>query len=227
MNFSRASGVLLHPTSLPSEFGIGDFGEQAYKFVDFLADAGQTYWQILPLGPTGYGDSPYQSFSAFAGSTNLIAPQKLVRDGFLTDEEINQKPDFPVGRVDFGKPYDWKNWILGLAYERFRITTSAGLRGEFDNFCQSEAAWLEDYALFRALMKSENQKPWQDWDVSLKLRDDMALHYAKENLHEEIQAQKFQQWIFFRQWNDLKQYANEKYIKIVGDIPIFVSAQFD
>ncbi len=223
MNFSRASGVLLHPTSLPSEFGIGDLGEQAYKFVDFLANAGQTYWQILPLGPTGYGDSPYQSFSAFAGNTNLIAPQKLVEGGFLLDEEINQKPDFPVGRVDFGKLYDWKNWILGLAYERFRITTSAGLRGEFDNFCQSEAAWLEDYALFRALMKSENQKPWQDWDVSLKLRDDMALHYAKENLHEDIQAQKFQQWLFFRQWNDLKQYANEKYIKIVGDIPIFVS----
>ncbi|HXG83094.1 MAG TPA: 4-alpha-glucanotransferase [Pyrinomonadaceae bacterium] len=223
MNFPRASGVLLHPTSLPSKFGIGDLGDEAYKFVDFLANAKQTYWQVLPLGPTGYGDSPYQCFSAFAGNTNLISPEKLVEDDFLRTEEINRKPDFPVGRVDFGKLYDWKNWILGLAYEKFRRTTSVDLRGKFETFCQNEAAWLDEYALFRAVKKSQGEKLWLEWDAPLKLRDDTALHYARENLREDVQAQKFEQWLFFRQWNDLKNYANEKNIKIVGDVPIFIS----
>ena len=223
MNFPRASGVLLHPTSLPGKFGIGDLGAEAYKFIDFLECAKQTYWQVLPLGPTGYGDSPYQSFSAFAGNTNLISPELLVKDNFLTFDEINQKPDFPAERVDFGKLYDWKNQILNRAYERFRQTTSVELRGKFETFCQSEAAWLDDYALFRAVKKSQHQKLWLEWDAPLKLRENTALHYAKENLREDISAQKFQQWLFFRQWNDLKNYANENGIKIVGDIPIFVS----
>jgi 4-alpha-glucanotransferase len=223
MKFPRASGVLLHPTSLPSRYGVGDLGAEAYKFVDFLFSAKQTYWQVLPLGPTGYGDSPYQSFSAFAGNTNLIAPELLVKDGFLSGEEINQKPDFPVGRVDFGLLYDWKNHILALAFERFRQTTSVDLRGKFETFCQQEAAWLDDYALFRAVKKSQGQKLWLEWDEKLKLRDERALAEAKENLRDEIQAQKFQQWLFFRQWTDLKRYANEKNIKIVGDVPIFIS----
>ncbi len=223
MNFPRASGILLHPTSLPSKFGIGDLGDEAFKFVDFLADAKQTYWQVLPLGPTGYGDSPYQCFSAFAGNTNLIAPQKLVEDGFLKTEEINQKPEFPVGRVDFGKLYDWKNWILNTAYDRFRLTTSVDLRGKFETFCQQEAAWLDDYALFRAIKKSQDQKSWQKWEASLLLRKPAALAKAQEDLREEIQAQKFQQWLFFRQWNELKNYCRSKNIKIVGDVPIFVA----
>jgi 4-alpha-glucanotransferase len=223
MNFPRASGILLHPTSLPSRFGIGDLGDEAYRFVDFLADAKQTYWQVLPLGPTGYGDSPYQCFSAFAGNTNLISPQKIVEDGFLTDEEINEKPDFPVGKVDFGKVYEWKNQILVKAYERFRLTTSVDLRGKFETFNQEQAAWLEDYALFRAVKKSQNQTSWQNWDAPLKLRDEKALARAREDLREEIQAQKFQQWLFFRQWNELKNYCHSKKIKIVGDVPIFVA----
>ena len=223
MNFSRASGILLHPTSLPSKFGIGDLGDEAYRFVDFLAGAKQTYWQVLPLGPTGYGDSPYQCFSAFAGNTNLISPQRIVEDGFLTDEEINRKPDFQIGRVDFGKVYEWKNYILGLAYERFRLTTSVDLRGKFETFSQEQAAWLEDYALFRAVKKSQNQSSWQEWDAPLKLRDQKALAKAREDLREEIQAQKFQQWLFFRQWNELKNYCHSNAIKIVGDVPIFVA----
>ena len=223
MNFPRASGILLHPTSLPSKFGIGDLGDEAYRFVDFLAAAKQTYWQVLPLGPTGYGDSPYQCFSAFAGNTNLISPQKIVEDGFLTDEEINQKPDFPVGRVDFGKVYEWKNWILTKAFERFRLTTSVDLRGKFETFCQEQAAWLNDYTLFRAVKKSQNQTSWQNWDAPLKLRDEKALARAREDLREEIQAQKFQQWLFFRQWSELKNYCHSKSIKIVGDVPIFVA----
>ena len=223
MEFSRASGILLHPTSLPSTYGIGDLGAEAYKFVDFLERAKQTYWQVLPLGPTGYGDSPYQCFSAFSGNTNLISPELLVKDEFLSAEEINRKPDFPMGKVDFGLLYDWKNWILGLAYERFRGTTSVDLRGKFETFCQQEKSWLDDYALFRAVKKSNDQKLWLEWDAPLRLRDENALNEARENLREDIQAQKFQQWLFFRQWHDLKNYANEKGVKIVGDVPIFIS----
>lgn len=223
MDFTRASGILLHPTSLPSNYGIGDLGAEAYKFVDFLERAKQTYWQVLPLGPTGYGDSPYQCFSAFAGNTNLISPELLVEDGFLSAEEINQKPDFPMGKVDFGLLYDWKNWILGLAFERFRTTTSVDLRGKFETFCQQEKSWLDNYALFRAVKKSNDQKLWLEWDAPLRSRDENALNEVRENLREDIQAQMFQQWLFFRQWNDLKSYANEKGVKIVGDVPIFIS----
>lgn len=223
MKFPRASGILLHPTSLPSRYGVGDLGAEAYKFVDFLSDAKQTYWQVLPLGPTGYGDSPYQSFSAFAGNTNLISPELLVEDGFLSEEEINHKPDFPIGKVDFGLLYDWKNHILALAFENFRGTTSVELRGKFETFCQQEAAWLDDYALFRAIKKSQDQKMWLEWNEPLKLREDNAMHFAKENLRDDIQAQKFQQWLFFRQWANLKEYCAAKNIKIVGDVPIFVS----
>jgi 4-alpha-glucanotransferase len=223
MSFPRASGILLHPTSLPGKYGIGDLGNEAYKFADFLEKSRQAYWQVLPLGPTGYGDSPYQCFSAFAGNTNLISPQKLVEDGFLTEDEINEKPDFPEGIVDFGKLYDWKNWILSKAYERFRLTTSVDLRGKFETFSQAQAAWLDDYTLFRAVKKSQDQASWQNWDASLKLRDETALAKARENLREEIQMQKFQQWLFFRQWNELKHYCHTKNIKIVGDVPIFVA----
>lgn len=219
----RASGILLHPTSLPSKYGIGDLGATAYKFIDFLESAKQTYWQVLPLGPTGYGDSPYQSFSAFAGNTNLISPQFLVRDGFLTGEEINQKPDFPIGRVDFGLLYDWKNHILALAFERFRQPTNANSRAEFEAFCHHEKFWLDDYALFRAIKKSQDQKMWLEWDEPLRLRDEKALSEARQSLGDDIEAQKFQQWLFFRQWNDLKRYCETKNIKIVGDVPIFVS----
>lgn len=223
MKFPRASGVLLHPTSLPSDYGVGDLGANAYKFVDFLESAKQTYWQVLPLGPTGYGDSPYQSFSAFAGNTNMIAPELLVKEGFLSQEEIDQKPDFPVGKVDFGLLYDWKNHILALAFERFKQTTSVDLRGKFETFSQQESYWLDDYALFRAIKKSQDQKLWLEWDERLKLRDEAALNQAREVLRDDIQAQKFQQWLFFRQWSDIKKYANDKGIKIVGDVPIFIS----
>jgi 4-alpha-glucanotransferase len=223
MKFPRASGILLHPTSLPSEYGIGDLGPKAYDFVDFLNSTGQTYWQILPLGPTGYGDSPYQCFSAFAGNTNLISPQLLVEDGLLTLEEISDKPDFPVGRVDFGLLYDWKNRILSIAFERFRHTKNIDLNNDFEIFCQHESFWLEDYALFRAIKKSQQQRMWLEWEEPLKLRDPNALREARKKLCMEIQAQKFQQWVFFRQWINLKRYCESKNIKIVGDIPIFVS----
>lgn len=223
MKFPRASGVLLHPTSLPNDYGIGDLGKSAYDFVDFLTKSKQVYWQILPLGPTGYGDSPYQCFSAFAGNTNLISPELLVEEHLLTEEEINNKPDFPVGRVDFGTVIDWKNDLLQKAYERFRLTTSVNLRGSFETFTQQVADWLDDYALFRAIKSSQDQKLWLEWDEPLRNRRESAILEAHEDLFEEIQAQKFYQFLFFKQWNRVKYYANGKGIKVVGDVPIFIS----
>lgn len=223
MIFPRASGILLHPTSLPGEFGIGDLGPFAYEFVDFLARSKQTYWQILPLGPTGYGDSPYQSFSAFAGNTNLISPEVLVEEELLTQEEIDDKPDFPEDRVDFGKVIDWKSSLLKKAYERFRLTGNVDLRSSFESFAQNVAWWLEDYALFRAIKSSQGQKIWLEWDEPLRLRRQDALQKAHEELLDEILAQKFYQFLLFKQWSHLKNYANGKGIKIIGDIPIFIS----
>lgn len=223
MKFSRASGILLHPTSLPGAFGIGDLGSEAYKFVDFLEAARQTYWQILPLGPTGYGDSPYQCFSAFAGNTHLISPEKLVEEHLLTEEEISRKPDFSEDKVDFGKVYEWRNEILPKAYERFRAAANVDLRGEFETFVRQNASWLNDYALYRAAKASQNQKAWYEWDSLLRIRDENALNNAKENLRVQIEAQKFYQFLFFKQWAELKKYAGDKGIKIVGDVPIFIA----
>ncbi len=223
MPFPRAAGVLLHPTSLPSAYGIGDLGRTAYEFVDFLVAANQTYWQVLPLGPTGFGDSPYQCFSAFAGNTNLISPEILVEEELLTAEEIADHPDFPEGKVDFGAVIEWKNALLEKAYQRFRLTTSVNLRGSFESFTQVVAEWLDDYALFRAIKKTQDQKSWQQWDEELKLRDEAAILRAHEDLLDEVQAQKFYQFLFFKQWTRLKNYANGKGIRIVGDVPIFIS----
>ena len=223
MTFPRASGILFHPTSLPNDFGIGDLGKTAYQFVDFLERAKQTYWQILPLGPTGYGDSPYQCFSAFAGNTNLISPEILLEEELLTEDEINEKPDFPADRVDFGKVIEWKNNLLKKAYERFRLTTSVTLRGSFETFSQQVADWLDDYALFRAIKQTQDQKLWLEWETPLRMREENALLEAHEKLLDEIQAQKFYQFLFFKQWTRLKNYANGKGIKIVGDVPIFIS----
>jgi 4-alpha-glucanotransferase len=223
MSFPRASGILLHPTSLPGDFGIGDLGDEAYRFVDFLERSGQSYWQILPLGPTGYGDSPYQSFSAFAGNTHLISPGKLVEENLLTEEEISQKPDFPPNRVDYGAVYDWKNWILPKAFERFQSSPNYDLRGAFDAFNGENSSWLDDYALYRAVKASQDQKSWYEWDEPLRLRDENALDDARERLRAQIEAQKFYQFLFFKQWSELKKYAGERNIKIIGDVPIFVA----
>lgn len=222
-NFKRASGILLHPTSLPGEFGIGDLGPKAYEFVDLLVEAKQTYWQILPLGPTGYGDSPYQCFSAFAGNTLLISPKKLVDDELLSAEMLDAKPEFPLHKVDFGAVYDWKNSILPQAYHAFRETTSVDLRGRFEAFNQENGWWLEDYATYRAIKAEQGQKPWYEWEDELKLRDPDALKQAAEPLYEKIQAEKFYQFLFFDQWAELKKYANSNGVKIIGDIPIFVA----
>ncbi|MEP7213934.1 MAG: 4-alpha-glucanotransferase [Acidobacteriota bacterium] len=223
MKFPRASGILLHPTSLPGEFGIGDFGPKAFEFVDFLVEARQTYWQILPLGPTGYGDSPYQCFSAFAGNTLLISPEKLVEDELLTQEQIDDRPQFAEGRTDYGGVYDWKNKILPEAYKNFHAVTSVDFRGKFETFAQENASWLDDYALYKAVKASQGQRPWYEWDTPLKLREPGAIAMIAETLYDAVQAEKFYQFLFFRQWSAVKDYANRGGVSIAGDVPIFVA----
>jgi 4-alpha-glucanotransferase len=223
MKFPRASGILLHPTSLPGEYGIGDLGPKAFAFIDLLAEAGQSYWQILPLGPTGYGDSPYQCFSAFAGNTLMISPESLVDEGLLTQDEISQRPDFPVHKVDFGSVYDWKNQLLPKAFESFHHSTSVDLRGKFETFIQENDWWLDDYALYRSVKASQGQNSWYEWPATLKVRNKAAVAEAHEKLFDQIQAEKFYQFLFFSQWLDLKEYANKQGVKIIGDIPIFIA----
>lgn len=223
MSFPRASGILLHPTSLPSPFGIGDLGQEAYAFVDFLAEGGQSLWQVLPLGPTGYGDSPYQCFSAFAGNNLLISPEQLVKEGLLSASDLAHLPSFPTERIDFGSVIKFKNSLLVKAYENFRRTTDTGLRADFEGFNQQSAVWLDDYALFRALKDAQGGKAWNEWDSSLVRREASALAQAREELREQIDAQKFYQFLFFKQWAALKTYCHAAGIKLIGDIPIFVA----
>ena len=221
MNFPRSSGVLLHPTSLPGRFGIGDLGPEAYEFVDFLVSAGQSLWQVLPLGPTGYGDSPYACYSAFAGNTLLISPQRLVDEGLLSVLDLPEKDTNQ--RVDFGQAHKVKEQLLSLAYQNYTKTTDTNLRSAFETFAQREAHWLEDYALFRALKDAHNGVAWSEWEPPLVRRTPAALEGAREQLRDEIEAQMFYQFLFFEQWFALKRYANEHGVKIVGDLPIFVA----
>jgi 4-alpha-glucanotransferase len=223
MKFPRASGILLHPTSLPGDFGIGDFGPQARTFVDFLRDAGQTYWQVLPLGPTGYGDSPYNCFSAFAGNTLLISPELLDADGLVEADHLASRPDFQDGKVDYGGVYEWKQILLPQAYATFANAGADALKSEFASFCGEHKWWLDDYAAYRAIKASQGMKPWLEWPDPLKLREKGAMSAAMDQLSNQIEAEKFYQFLFFRQWLSLKRYANENGVRIIGDVPIFVS----
>jgi 4-alpha-glucanotransferase len=222
LSFPRTSGVLLHPTSLEGRFGIGDLGDRAYRFVDFLAAAGQRVWQVLPLGPTGYGDSPYQSISAFAGNPLLVSPELLVKDELLGENDLIGVPDFPADRVDFGPVSEYKQALLARAHRNLSGVGSR-LRGEFDEFCQRSATWLNDYALYRALKNEHGGASWLDWEAALNRRAPAALASAEKRLRHRVEAEKFCQWLFFRQWLALKSYANERRISIVGDAPIFVA----
>jgi 4-alpha-glucanotransferase len=223
MRFPRSSGVLLHPTSLPGRFGIGDIGVEARKFVDFLSESGQSLWQILPLGPTGYGDSPYQCFSSFAGNPLLISPQQLVEEGLLSKEDLKHQHHFSNKRVRFGRVIEYKNGLLARAFDNFKQTTSAVLREDFGHFCQFAAAWLDDYALFRSLGESHGGAAWNTWEPALVRREQKALGAARRELGEKIEAQRFYQYLFFKQWGELKAYCREKNVKIIGDMPIFAA----
>jgi 4-alpha-glucanotransferase len=222
MKFERNAGILLHPTSLPGKFGIGDLGSDAYKFVDFLVEAGQKLWQVFPLGPTGYGDSPYQCFSAFAGNPLLISPEKLKDDGFLSEEELNNLPKSDSKKIDFGNVIDFKKSLLKKAYQNFKLNSN-GIDQNFEKFCKDHNEWLDDFSLFMACKDHHNGDVWSSWDKVLVQREESALKEWKQKLNDEIQYQKFVQFNFFKQWTALKQYANENGIKIIGDMPIFIA----
>ena len=225
MKLKRSSGILLHPTSLPGRFGIGDLGGEAYRFVDWLASAGQVYWQIMPLGPTGYGDSPYSSFSAFAGNTLLVSPEKLVEDGLLAEVEIEPAPDLPVERVDYGKVIEYKRALMEKAFQNFKTKMKGDeeVRRDYDGFQQFASVWLEDYALFAALKDEHEGAAWNEWQAGLAKREPAALEGARRRAGERIYAHKFFQYAFFQQWLGLKKYANEKGVRVIGDMPIFVA----
>lgn len=219
----RSSGILLHPTSLPSPYGIGDLGKGAYEFVDYLAEAGQKLWQTLPLGPTGFGDSPYQSFSAFAGQPLLISPELLVRDGLLSEEDVQDVPAFDPRQVDYGWTIDYKNQLFGKAFERFMNGEAPALKSAYEIFCRENKEWLADYAFFMAAKDLHKGRGWLEWDKELVNPTAQVRKEYEQKLSRETEYYAFLQYLFFKQWAALKDYANEKGIQIIGDIPIFVS----
>jgi 4-alpha-glucanotransferase len=223
MDYPRQSGVLLHPTSLPGQFGIGSMNGAAYEWVDFLAETRQSLWQVLPLGPTGYGDSPYQSFSSFAGNPYLISLEDMVEEELLDPSILADAPDFPAHQVDYGTIYTWKLPVLRQAATAFAAGGTPELQTEFTTFCADQADWLEDFALFMALKDAHDGAAWNTWEMPLRSRKANALAQAKNEHADAIHAHMFNQWLFFRQWDKLKAYANAQGIRIVGDIPIFVA----
>ena len=216
----RAAGILLSITSLPSKYGIGCFSKSAYDFVDWLKKAGQSYWQILPLGPISYGDSPYQSFSTYAGNPYFISLEALIEEGVLTKEECDaadfgEKP----GTIDYGKLYEARYDLLHKAYERSDVSHNP----EYLHFVEENSWWLSDYALFMAVKARFGGAPWTEWAEDIRLRWGYAMDYYRRELYFDIEFQQYLQYMFFKQWNQLKAYANENGIRLIGDIPIYVS----
>jgi 4-alpha-glucanotransferase len=222
MKFDRASGILLHPTSLPGRYGVGDLGPAAYAWVDWLSGCGCKLWQVLPLGPTGYGDSPYQCFSAFAGNPYLVSPQLLLEQGLLESGDLADMPNWDEQRVDFGRLFLWKPDLLEKAFRRFSAKPGK-LQAEFKTFCAENAAWLDDYALFMAIKATHGGGSWDKWPKALRLREPAAVREACTTLASVVMLFSFIQFLFFRQWKDLHAYAHEKGVQIIGDIPIFVA----
>lgn len=219
----RTSGVLLHPTSLPGSAGIGELGSAARAFVDWLVLANQQRWQVMPLGPTGYGDSPYASFSALAGNPLLISVERLVEDGLLPHTELEQAPLFPLDQVDFGPVIAWKTAVLERAYQHFEQHASSEQRQAFEQFVAEHKAWLDDFALFMAVKAAHGGVAWNEWDPAIRTRQRKAMDEWRTKLADRIRFHQFNQWLFFTQWLDIKKYANKRNIKIIGDIPIFVA----
>lgn len=223
MKSNRMSGILLHPSSLPGPDGIGDIGPESYNWVNFLAQCGCELWQLLPLGPTGYGDSPYQCFSAFAGNPYLINSTMLIDEGLLSLEDLKDRPSFPIEKVDFGAVIPWKLDLLAKAHQNYRKNKPKKITRQFSSFIEQEKDWLVDYSLFMAIKQVNGGSSWNNWDDNLRKREKAALESFKNNHSELIEAHMFNQYLFFSQWTALKQYANQLGIKIIGDIPIFIS----
>ena len=222
MKFERASGGLLHPTSLPGPYGIGDLGPSAFQFIDWLADSGCKLWQILPLGPTGYGDSPYQCFSAFAGNPYLINPDFLLRDDLLHPHDLVEIPDFPDDKVDFGHIIPWKLNLLERAFIRFK-SAPRPVRQEYERFCAENVSWLPDYSLFMALKEANGGGAWGGWPELIRKRDTDSLAEASKRYADAVERFTFYQFIFYRQWAAVREHAHQRGIQIIGDIPIFVA----
>lgn len=223
MPLSRASGIILHPTSFPSRFGIGDLGHEAYNFVNFLRDSGQQIWQVLPLGPTGFGNSPYLAYSAMAGNPLLISPDKLRDQGWLNDQDLSNLPEFPADKVDFDLVAQFKSSLLKTAYQNFQKNASEEQQEAFQELCVSKDFWLDDYAFYMSLKEAQEGSSWHTWDEEIARRQPVALESWKKRLADEIKYHKFVQFQFFQQWDELKSYANEQGIEIFGDLPIYVS----
>jgi 4-alpha-glucanotransferase len=223
MKSKRMSGILLHPSSLPGPDGIGDIGPEAYDWINFLVQSGCELWQLLPLGPTGYGDSPYQCFSAFAGNPYLINSLLLVDEGLLTIDDLSDRPEFPENAVDFGPVIEWKLKLLDRAYKNFKSQQSIELIDLFQKFIIDERDWLNDFSLFMAVKEVNGGLSWVNWHDDLRKRDKQALVRFKEEHQALIETHMFRQFLFFRQWSALKAYANNQGIRIIGDIPIFIS----
>ncbi len=220
---TRQSGILLHPTSLAGPEGLGTLGAEAYTFVDFLVTAGQSVWQVLPLGPTGYGDCPYSSFSAFAGNPDLISLTQLVAVGDLNKGDL-PPPCSADSRINFQSSHDVRTPLLITASRNFLEDKKDSIRHQnFVEFCQQQASWLNDYAFYRAMRQAQNHKAWQDWPVEIRDRKESALHQWGTKLKLEISQEKYLQFVFFEQWFALKEYANQQGIEIFGDLPIFVA----
>lgn len=219
----RGSGILLHITSLPSAYGVGDLGPEAYRFADFLGQTRQSYWQVLPLHPTSpaFGNSPYSSISAFAGNTLLVSPDLLVEEGLLSREDLDPIPPFPEGRCDFFEAIRYKDKLLEQAYQRFEEHGKG--RESFEAFRLENSSWLEDFALFVVLRKRFDGKAWNQWPRELRDRDLNSLRAIKEESHNEIKKEEFWQYLFFKQWHSLRNYCHEKGVQLLGDLAIYVS----
>ena len=229
MRFPRSSGILLHVTSLPSQFGIGDLGPGAIEFIDFLKKAGQRLWQVLPLGPPSLGDSPYSCYSAFAGSPLLISPEQLSADGWLDAADVvpaassdpNISDPNSDAAVDYKTAAAHKHGLLRKAFEQSRQALQSN--DAFAKFCEQQSAWLDDFARFEALMRHFGEPEWTNWPAELVHRNESELAKWDVELAEEIEYSKFIQFIFDGQWNRIKRYANEREVRIFGDMPIFVA----
>ncbi|PKM52618.1 MAG: 4-alpha-glucanotransferase [Firmicutes bacterium HGW-Firmicutes-7] len=219
----RKSGILLHPTSFPSPYGIGDLGSFAYSFVDFLENSKQKLWQILPLGPTGYGDSPYQAFSSFAGQPLVISPEGLLEMNLLTQEDLANIPYFDPLKIDYGPAITYKFSLLKKAYANFTASNFTELSCEFTAFCENQASWLYDYALFMAVKDAHDGIAWTHWDQTIAFPTEDTKKEWAAKLADSLTFYQFIQFLFYKQWRALKAYANQKGIQIIGDIPIFVA----
>ncbi len=223
MELARGSGILLHPTSLPSPWGVGDLGPAAYRFVDFLSAAGQSWWQLLPLGPTGYGNSPYMCFSALAGNPFLVSPEQLVEDGLLARADLQTRPDLPEERVYYRGAIEFKRAVLGKSFDVFKSAAPDLHREGLRTFRERHAAWLEDYALFMALKEDHRGQAWTKWEPDLVRRKPQALQDASARLRERVEFHRYAQYLFFHQWACLRDYCHGKGLRIIGDLPIYIA----